>query len=66
MFIVTKNNFMNTFRFFWGILCKDKYSYMTGWESARAGYPLNQNPHLYGSNEFNMWYIGWNDFVDNH
>ena len=44
----------------------DEYVYMTGWESARAGYPLNQNPHTYGSNEFNMWYIGWNDFVDNH
>lgn len=57
---------LSTFRFFRGILCKDKYSYIMGWESARAGYPLNQNPHIYGSNEFNMWYIGWNDFIDNH
>jgi hypothetical protein len=44
----------------------DDYIHQMGYESAQNGLPINQNPYTYGSNEFNMWYIGWNDFVDNH
>lgn len=44
----------------------DEQYYLEGWSTAQFGLPLNENPHTYGSNQFNMWYIGWNDFVDNH
>jgi hypothetical protein len=44
----------------------DEEVYLEGWATAQLGLPLNENPHTYGSNQFNMWYIGWNDFVDNH
>jgi hypothetical protein len=45
---------------------RDEEVYLEGWATAQLGLPLNENPHTYGSNQFNMWYIGWNDFVDNH
>ena len=44
----------------------DEESYQEGWATAQLGLPLNENPHTYGSHQFNMWYVGWNDFVDNH
>ena len=44
----------------------DEQCYQEGLSSAQNGLPLNDNPYTYGSNEFNMWHIGWNDFVDNH
>jgi len=44
----------------------DEQCYLNGWERAQQGRPLNENPHTYGSHQFNMWYVGWNDFVDNH
>ena len=44
----------------------DEQCYLNGWERAQQGHPLNENPHTYGSHQFNMWYVGWNDFIDNH
>ena len=44
----------------------DNQCYQNGWERAQLGYPLNQNPHLYGSNQFNLWFCGWNDYTDSH
>ena len=44
----------------------DEQCYLNGWEQAQQGHPLNENPWEFGSHQFNMWYIGWNDFVDNH
>jgi hypothetical protein len=44
----------------------DEEVYLEGWSTAQLEFPLNENPHTYGSHQFNMWYIGWNDFVDNH
>jgi hypothetical protein len=44
----------------------DEDCYLEGWATAQLGLPLNENPHTYGSHQFNMWYVGWNDFVDNH
>jgi hypothetical protein len=44
----------------------DEQCYQEGWATAQLGLPLNENPHTYGSHQFNMWYVGWNDFVDNH
>jgi len=45
---------------------EDEEVYLEGWSTAQLGLPLNENPHTFGSNQFNMWYIGWNDFIDNH
>jgi hypothetical protein len=44
----------------------DEQCYLNGWERAQAGYPLNENPWAFGSNQYNMWHIGWADFIDNH
>lgn len=44
----------------------DEYIHQMGYEAAQRGLPDNQNPFTYGSNEFIMWHIGWNDYVDNH
>ena len=44
----------------------DEDCYSNGWERAQLGFPLNENPWTFGSNQYNMWHIGWNDFVDNH
>jgi hypothetical protein len=44
----------------------DEQCYLQGWSSSRLGFPLNHNPHQYGSHQYNMWNCGWNDFVDNH
>jgi hypothetical protein len=44
----------------------DEWHYLTGWESARAGYSSNANPHEVPSNEYAFWNSGWNDFVNNH
>jgi hypothetical protein len=44
----------------------EEESYMLGWESARAGYSSNANPHEVPSNEYAFWNSGWNDFVNNH
>ena len=44
----------------------DEWHYLTGWESARAGYSSNANPHEVPSNEYAFWNCGWNDFMNNH
>jgi len=44
----------------------DEECYLGGWECSQQGRPLNENPYVFGSQQFNMWYVGWNDFVDNH
>ena len=44
----------------------DEYHYLTGWESARAGYANHSNPHEVPSNEYAFWNSGWNDFMNNH
>jgi hypothetical protein len=44
----------------------DEWHYLTGWESARAGYSSNANPHEVPSNEYAFWNSGWNDFMNEH
>jgi hypothetical protein len=41
-------------------------SYSGGWEAARHGYPESSNPWFPNTNEYAMWYCGWNDFINNH
>jgi len=44
----------------------DEDSYLDGWRQAQGGYPINTNPWREGSNQYTMWNLGWNDFINSH
>jgi hypothetical protein len=44
----------------------DEDSYLNGWQQAQGGYPINTNPWIEGSNQYTMFNLGWNDFIDSH
>jgi len=41
-------------------------SYLTGWEQAQRGYPINTNPWGEGTDQHNMFNLGWRDFINTH
>jgi hypothetical protein len=44
----------------------DEESYLNGWEQAQRGYSMHSNPWREWSNQFAMWNLGWNDFINTH